>query len=83
MLPLSDVFNPCAEAQPENQSFVQRVCKVPEIYEMLRFFQRCFYVSLVLCYFDKVGSNLHGGLFGKSIVSEICISTNQLIFSFI
>lgn len=40
-------------------------------------------MSLVPCYFDKVGSNLHGGLFGKSIVSEICISTNQLIFSFI
>lgn len=37
VLLLSDVFHPCVQDQPENQSLVQGVFEAPEAYEMLRF----------------------------------------------
>lgn len=45
--------------------------KAPEVYEILRvlcvFSWRCFCTSLVVCYFDKVDSNLHGGCLGSAL----------------
>ena len=37
VVPLSDVFNPCAGDQPENQPCVQRVFKPPGVSEILSF----------------------------------------------
>lgn len=45
--------------QTENQSFMPRVVKAPEVYEILRFSRDAFVcLSFVPGYFHKVGNNL-------------------------